>query len=39
MGFIPQSEGIRYLEESDYLLLIANDPVHTLANCSTPCDR
>jgi glycosyltransferase involved in cell wall biosynthesis len=26
LGFMPQSEGLRYLEETDYLLLIARDP-------------
>jgi glycosyltransferase involved in cell wall biosynthesis len=26
LGFMPQEQGIRYLEESDCLLLIANDP-------------
>jgi glycosyltransferase involved in cell wall biosynthesis len=26
LGYMPQAEGIRYLEESDYLLLIASDP-------------
>ena len=25
LGFMPQSEGLRYLEETDYLLLIARD--------------
>lgn len=26
LGFVPKEEGIRYLEESDFLLLIATDP-------------
>ena len=26
LGFMPQAAGVRYLEESDYLLLIARDP-------------
>jgi len=26
LGFMPQTKGLRYLEESDYLLLIARDP-------------
>ena len=32
LGFIPQAAGLRYLEETDFLLLIDRDPT---ASCST----